>query len=163
MVRSADKLGYQCKECISKQRAKHWEENKEVLKPKKKAHYDANRDSILAQKADYWQREREAIGARRRHYYATDPDLKNRAISRVANREALKRSPDSDKVDRSIVFDRDNGTCYLCESQVDPDDWHMDHVVPISKGGPHTYDNVRVTHPNCNLRKSDRLPEDFIE
>jgi 5-methylcytosine-specific restriction endonuclease McrA len=162
MKRSADGLGYQCKGCISKQRAKYWAENKEALKPKKKAHYDANRDFILAQKIDYWQREREAIGARRRNYYASNPDLRNRAISRVANREALKRDPESDKIDRSVVFDRDNGTCYLCGSQVDPDYWHMDHVHPVSKGGSHTYDNVRVTHPRCNLRKSDSLPQNTI-
>jgi hypothetical protein len=33
----------------------------------------------------------------------------------------------------------------------------MDHVIPLSKGGPHIEENIRPAHAVCNLRKGARL------
>lgn len=46
--------------------------------------------------------------------------------------------------------------CYLCGHELSGD-IHMDHVVPLSRGGAHSTDNLRPTHAGCNLRKNDRL------
>jgi len=35
--------------------------------------------------------------------------------------------------------------------------WHLDHIYPVVKGGEHSYKNVAVSHPRCNQKKSDRL------
>ena len=65
---------------------------------------------------------------------------------------------------RSITLDklieRDGLTCYLCGKTCDtsdkrwgsfgPDYPTIDHVVPLSKGGTHTWDNVRVACGECN-------------
>ena len=59
-----------------------------------------------------------------------------------------------EKVSRQVIFDRDKGICGECENLVDPQNWHLDHVKPLSKGGLHCYANVQVTHPICNLRKA---------
>lgn len=32
----------------------------------------------------------------------------------------------------------------------------LDHIVPISKGGPHTYSNTQCLCRDCNLKKSDK-------
>lgn len=29
----------------------------------------------------------------------------------------------------------------------------VDHIVPISRGGSHTYDNLQAAHANCNRKK----------
>lgn len=62
-------------------------------------------------------------------------------------------------VDYEEILERDGLWCYLCESAVEPDDIHFDHVVPLSKGGEHSMANIRVTHSRCNLSKGDRLLE----
>ena len=59
-------------------------------------------------------------------------------------------------IDRKIVFARDEGICGICEAPADPADFHVDHIVPLSRGGEHTYRNVQVAHPICNLRKGGR-------
>ena len=56
-----------------------------------------------------------------------------------------------------VVWERDNGICYLCGYPVSFYLMHVDHVVPISKGGMHSYANVRATHPACNQHKAARL------
>jgi 5-methylcytosine-specific restriction endonuclease McrA len=35
--------------------------------------------------------------------------------------------------------------------------WDLDHVIPLSKGGEHSYDNVQVTHPSCNRKKGAKV------
>lgn len=76
-----------------------------------------------------------------------------------ARRNARKRLATIEPVDFDEILERDGLWCYLCQSEVEPDDIHFDHVVPLSKGGMHTMDNIRVTHSVCNLRKGDRLLE----
>jgi hypothetical protein len=35
--------------------------------------------------------------------------------------------------------------------------FHVEHVIPHSKGGPSTLDNLALACPGCNLRKADRI------
>lgn len=62
------------------------------------------------------------------------------------------------------VYDRDGWICGICRESVDPDCKYphprspsLDHVVPMSKGGPHLYSNVQLAHLACNVAKSNRL------
>lgn len=59
---------------------------------------------------------------------------------------------------RAVVWDRDEGTCGICKEPAHPDDWHLDHVIPVAAGGWTGYDNVQVAHPYCNLSKGARVP-----
>lgn len=68
---------------------------------------------------------------------------------------------------------RDKNTCWLCGKPCDVNDsyWEgstffagnnypsIDHVLPLAKGGTHTWDNVRLAHRICNSIKSDKLIE----
>jgi 5-methylcytosine-specific restriction endonuclease McrA len=58
---------------------------------------------------------------------------------------------------RFNVFLRDRFTCQYCGAR---DDLTFDHVVPRSKGGQTTWENVVAACSPCNLRKGDRLPRD---
>lgn len=65
------------------------------------------------------------------------------------------------------VFERDEWICHLCNGKIDRnlrgDAWMratLDHVVPLCKGGTHTYDNVKASHWRCNMEKGDRLTSD---
>ncbi len=71
----------------------------------------------------------------------------------AAQRRARKCGVNAEKVDRNVVYDRDKGFCHICGVAVFHDNWHLDHIVPLSKGGEHSYKNVAVSHPFCNLSK----------
>lgn len=79
-----------------------------------------------------------------------------------------------EKIVHLLVFQRDEWTCHLCSKIIDKylrgDSWMratLDHVIPLSKGGTHTYDNVAAAHWLCNMAKGDRLtldaPADMME
>jgi len=57
---------------------------------------------------------------------------------------------------RRAVFARDEGTCQYCGSPAE----NLDHVVPRSKGGEHSWENVVAACRRCNSQKENRLPED---
>jgi len=54
---------------------------------------------------------------------------------------------------RRAVFARDGYRCQYCGETAE----NLDHVVPRSKGGGHTWDNVVAACRPCNTRKEDRL------
>ena len=60
---------------------------------------------------------------------------------------------------RFNVFLRDRFTCQYCGAH---DDLTFDHVIPRSRGGATTWDNVVAACAVCNLRKGDRLPKDAL-
>jgi len=75
----------------------------------------------------------------------------------AARRRALKRGATVDPVSRAVVFDRDAGRCHLCGKKVNPKHWHLDHIVPLSQGGEHSYRNVAVSCPFCNMSKGAKI------
>lgn len=59
-------------------------------------------------------------------------------------------------VNRRTVFARDSSRCQYCGGAAE----NLDHVIPRSKGGPHTWENVVAACRRCNTRKEDRLPHE---
>lgn len=57
---------------------------------------------------------------------------------------------------RRAVFARDQGRCQYCDKPAES----IDHVIPRSKGGSHTWDNVVACCRRCNTYKGDRLLDD---
>ena len=57
---------------------------------------------------------------------------------------------------RRAVFARDGWTCQYCGAAAE----NLDHVIPRSRGGTHSWDNVVAACRRCNSRKENRLIED---
>lgn len=67
------------------------------------------------------------------------------------------------------IAERDAWRCHLCgdlvDSQLswpDPMSPSLDHVVPLSLGGSHTPENVRLAHVRCNSAKGNRGGEEQV-
>lgn len=59
---------------------------------------------------------------------------------------------------RYEILRRDNFRCQICGSNAqDGVKLHIDHIVPVSKGGHTTQDNLRVLCDRCNFGKSNKL------
>lgn len=66
-----------------------------------------------------------------------------------------------ERVSRQRVFERDQRVCQLCYAPVDlslrgPEGPSLDHIIPLSRGGEHSYANVQLAHFRCNSRKGAR-------
>lgn len=59
-------------------------------------------------------------------------------------------------LNRRAVFARDEQRCQYCGKGAE----NLDHVVPRSKGGAHTWENVVAACRRCNVRKGNRTPNE---
>lgn len=112
--------------------------------------------------------------------------------STKCTRKAMNRGSDSrlnvnNVVDKDItltkLYGRDNGICQLCGKPCEWEDREtrkdgtvvaggtypsIDHIIPLSEGGKHSWDNVRLAHRGCNTNfywKYQRFtpPANFFE
>lgn len=96
---------------------------------------------------------------------------RNNSISTQRKRLRRKNYMQGDK-DISLLelYKKEKGKCYLCGGNCDLNDYvevkgsvicgdnypSIDHVIPLSKGGMHTWNNVRLAHRICNTKKGNR-------
>jgi len=150
----------QCKAC-QRIGARAWqaanpERNHKSHQDWKAANPERQRDSNRAWCAANPERVRELARAR----YAANPD---KCKAKLQRRRAAKLGLFVENVSRSVLLDRDCRVCGICELQIAVDHPNrlyrpsIDHIVPLSKGGKHSYANTQSAHLLCNIRKGAKL------
>jgi 5-methylcytosine-specific restriction endonuclease McrA len=71
-----------------------------------------------------------------------------------------RRPPQEVKFSRRNIFLRDHHRCQYCGRTPPREELTIDHVVPLSRGGRTTWDNVVLACVRCNSKKGSRLPEE---
>ena len=64
------------------------------------------------------------------------------------------------KFNRRNIFARDENRCQYCGKRHATNELSLDHVIPRSRGGRTTWENVVCSCTKCNARKGGRLPEE---
>lgn len=97
-----------------------------------------------------------------RNWQIRNPESKRRS-------EAKRRASYSERYTESEMLNLYGTDCNICNNSIDLNanrspgkpGWelslHVDHVIPISKGGTDTLENVRPTHGICNIKKGAKL------
>lgn len=127
----------------------------------------AKRHRESGRRKDWEDANRERLNEKSRRYYEENPARRQEAIKRwecknpekvrqrhrnaQARRRAASRAGENLKVEE--VLRRSDGLCGICETPVDPSDFHIDHIIPLARGGAHSYANTQAAHPLCNQRK----------
>jgi len=81
-------------------------------------------------------------------------------VPSVIRLQRFVRAPFRQRVafNRKNVFRRDEHTCQYCATRTF--DLTLDHVLPRSRGGPTSWENVVACCKACNARKRDRTPDE---
>ena len=82
-------------------------------------------------------------------------------------RRALRHDAFVEHVDVHVLLDLQGGACFLCSQPIlsdikhpDPMSLSLDHIMPLARGGSHSYDNCAATHLRCNLVKGVKSVRD---
>lgn len=88
----------------------------------------------------------------------------------IRRRTRMRSLPMDSDITLEGLYKRDGGRCHICGMLCLPDDYEIrggqkqcgeyypsiDHVIPLARGGSHTWDNVKLAHRRCNTFKSDK-------
>ncbi len=83
-------------------------------------------------------------------------DKKSKISMRQRHRAGVLGVACDDTIKLVGVYKADLGVCTICKAWVKPKHASMDHIIPLSKGGTHTWPNIQLVHLVCNLRKGNR-------
>lgn len=120
----------------------------EAVKEYQRKYYEANREVAL----------------RRTREWALANPARMRA-HRAASTKVRKAAPRGDR--RAVVAMREHWLserripCYWCGKRTSKDDRHLDHIIPLSRGGADSGGNLCVSCVDCNLRKNRKMPEEW--
>ena len=155
--RAKNGLKSQCKECEKRYR-KRAELNRDP--EKKKAYAKRYRES-----------HKEIERARFKKWKLKNPDKYKQVHKNSKMKNRCKCSVFDNTINLEYLYNRDRGICKICGEPCDYDDKiiknnvvivgnrypSIDHIIPLSKGGSHTWDNVQLAHKLCNSIKSDKI------
>lgn len=128
---------------------------KDCQAAKARKHYRENRERLLAATAEYHAANPE-VQRKARARYTAKPEYAAQARRYASAYRARRRGAFVEHVDPITVFERNAGICGICSLPISGP-FDVDHIVPLSKGGEHSYANCQAAHPSCNYSKKDRV------
>ncbi len=160
----------QARENNKRYRAEHKDKLREYHRKYRLEHLERIRENGRRYRTEH----REEHRAEGRRFYARHHDE-----MRTHQREYLKRHPECARAyvtrrrarklaaggnfkasDVRRQLRSQKGRCYWCNAKLNGEH-HIDHVIPLSRGGSNGPDNIVIACPICNLSKGDKLPHEW--
>lgn len=163
--RTSDRLQPQCKQCARDRLKRRYAIKAEDIKA-----YVAEWGRRNKDKRQVWQKRWRDANRMRQNETGSIWRKKNRAKCRqyCAKRYARKRQATlGDLAEIQRVYDTAASTesvnCFYCKALIPKGERHVDHKVPLSRGGAHAAINLCVCCASCNLSKGAKTDEEFIQ
>jgi 5-methylcytosine-specific restriction endonuclease McrA len=143
-------------ELISRKHKEWREKNKESNLANKRAYYAANKEKANAAVRAWVENNRERHKENcKKNYAAKRGDYIARARKRQKNLIGTFTQSDID-----ALYATQAAKCAGCKCCI-KQKYEIDHVMPVSKGGPNTADNLQLLCVSCNRKKRAMLPEEW--
>jgi len=133
--------------------SKKWrQENPEKVKERWKAEYKKNREYYLLKEKQRWINKKEELQAKNKAWREANPEKVKEY--RRKYRLNIKDSLTLDYCEFLLTK-----PCTYCGGKSEV----LDHIVPLSKGGTHTFDNLTPSCEKCNNEKKAKDLETFLK
>lgn len=154
----------QNKNYIQQNKKEYRIKNIEKVKAANKEYYESNKEVIAEKTKKYREDNKDSIKAKKSAYYKTEA---GKLVSKNAKntRRALKSSTSDNTVTKdylTTLFAVQANKCFYCSTELtltEPGSVHLEHYIPLSKGGIHSCGNVVWSCSSCNLLKHNTVPE----
>jgi 5-methylcytosine-specific restriction endonuclease McrA len=135
--------------------------NRLVKRARDRAYYRSHSEQIRSHVKEY-----RRVHTEEHRQYSREYAKNHRQQRRVSerNRRALRRNRGTHTIQDVInQYARQRGHCYYCRCKVAWGKHHVDHIIPLIRGGMNTADNLVITCPTCNLRKREKRPHEWLD
>lgn len=143
-----------------RQRYTEDEEYRQKMLDNARTQFQNNRERCLETNRKWAKENPEKVRSYKRNYW-----LKNREKWRAYKRRwrALKQNSGGSHTDKDIelLFVSQEGLCAYCSVELG-DSWHVDHMMPLSRGGTDDPVNLALACAPCNLSKGSKTVEEFL-
>lgn len=172
-----DGLSVYCKQCIKensheyhqrnkdqqKNRLNRWrKDNREYVRKRDQQYRKDNPEIEFRKQKKYRETHKEQLYLKGKKYREEHNDYFNNKY-RERKLTLLNVSDGTVTLEaEKMLYEQQNGICAYCGCHLEDSGKHLDHIVPISRGGLHTITNVHWTCPTCNLSKGDKLEEEWL-
>jgi 5-methylcytosine-specific restriction endonuclease McrA len=155
---SPDGFRSRCKECRIKHVKNWYQENKDRQSTKEKIRRQSNPEKYAEKEAERYIRDREKrINLATEHSHRRKARKLQTVVERGISKKSLKKK---------------FGTkCYYCSKEMDfsvgagrkfnQDMATIEHLIPLARGGEHTWENTVLACRNCNISKNAKTEEEF--
>ena len=157
--KSAAKDGLQtrCKQCWVKYNIDH----KEQILTRGLAWKKANPEKVYARNSAWQKANPEKASARSVAWAKANPE---KSTAKWHRRRARKLSAEGSYTGKNVkeLYESQGGQCVYCGRDISQG-YHVDHVVPLSRGGSNGPENLALACPKCNCSKNDHLLSEWVD
>jgi 5-methylcytosine-specific restriction endonuclease McrA/uncharacterized Zn finger protein (UPF0148 family) len=119
----------------------------------------SNKEKIAKGNAEYYVKNAEQMKAKTLAWQKENPDA-----CRIKNQNRRAQKVSSGKLSKGLaqkLFNLQKGKCPCCKQPLG-DDYHLDHIIPLSRGGLNIDSNIQLLREVCNHQKHARHPVEFM-
>ncbi len=154
-----------CKPCKKAYHKEYYQNNKKRLSERASIlHYEKMKDEEYRKKhnllsAKWREANREKAREAKKKWRIRHPE---RHVLHQANRRAKINGCSGTHTAEEIqeILREQNFRCAYC--QIPVKEYHVDHVVPLSRGGGNDKQNLAIACPSCNMKKGRKTAEEFM-
>jgi 5-methylcytosine-specific restriction endonuclease McrA len=127
------------------ERNRQWRaENPERRAENRRQEYERNRERAIEETRQWCQEHTEQAKANKRRHRARKRDAAGQHTA----------------ADIQVIYASQRGLCWWCSCEL-KDNYHVDHRVPLARGGSDAPENLVLTCPHCNISKGSKLPSEW--
>jgi 5-methylcytosine-specific restriction endonuclease McrA len=155
----------------------HYQKNKEKLLLLAKENYINNKEQRRKIRDEYVKKNPDKIILAQKNWYIKNKEIKLKKTKEYIKNNLLKhrlynekrRERENKTCNKSInkdsiikMMSNQKNNCVFCSKDISIN-YHIDHIIPLTKKGFHIIENIQLLCPTCNLSKNKKTNEEFIK